>query len=117
LTHAEFIEAYRSGSIRVNIDRTAAARFVSARLLLPLVMLPVLGLGVALALTGWLWTGLVLVALATLAPMLIKRSAPHFVITQALQDSKFYDEAAAAGLLDIVPVNDSERPKRSEGAA
>jgi hypothetical protein len=117
LTHAEFIEAYRSGTIRVNIDRVAAARFVSARLLLPLVMLPVLGIGVALALTGWLWMGLALIAIATLAPVLIKHSAPHFVITQALQDSRFYDDVTVAGLLEIVPVNDSERPKRSEGAA
>lgn len=117
MTHAEFIEAYRSGSIRVNVDRTAAARFVSARLLLPLVMLPVLGVGVALALTGWLWTGLAIIAIATLAPMLIKRSAPHFVISQALQDSRFYEDVAAAGLLEIVRLNDSERPKQREGAA
>jgi hypothetical protein len=117
VTHAEFVEAYRSGSIRVNVDRSAAARFVSARLLLPLVMLPLLGLGVALALVGWLWTGLTVVAVATLAPRLIKRSAPHFVIAHALQDSRFYDDVAAAGLLEVVPVNDAERPKRSEGAA
>jgi hypothetical protein len=112
LTHAEFIEAYRSGSIRVNIDRTAAARFVSARLLLPLVMLPVLGLGVALALTGWLWTGLAVIAIATLAPILIKRSAPHFVITQALQDSKFYNDAVSARLLEIVPVRQDAARRR-----
>jgi hypothetical protein len=102
VTHAEFIEAYRSGSIRVDIDRAAAARFVSARLLLPLVMLPMLGVGVALALTGWIWTGLLVIAIATLAPVLIKRSAPHFVITQALQDSRFYHDATAAGLLHVV---------------
>jgi hypothetical protein len=103
VTHAQFIEAYRSGSIRVNVDRAAAARFVSARLLLPLVMLPVLGIGVALALTSWLWTGLAIIGIATLAPVLVKRSAPHFIITQALQDSRFYDDAAAAGLFEIVP--------------
>jgi hypothetical protein len=103
MTHAQFIEAYRLGSIRVNVDGAAAARFVSARLLLPLVMLPVLGIGVALALTGWLWTGFAIIGAGTLAPILIKRSAPHFIIAQALQDSRFYDDAAAAGLLEIVP--------------
>ena len=106
MTHAEFVNAYRSGSIRVNIDRTAAARYVSARLLLPFVMLPVLGIGVALAMTGWVWAGLATIAAGTLAPMLIKRSAPHFVITQALHDGRFYDDVAASGLLQIVPSDD-----------
>ena len=104
MTHAEFVAAYQSGAIRVDIDRAAAARFVSARLLLPIIKLPVLGLGVAAALTGWIWSGLAIIAAGTLAPMLIKRTAPHFVITHALQDAKFYDEAAAAGLLQIVNV-------------
>jgi hypothetical protein len=101
VTHAEFVAAYRSGAIRVHIDHTAAARFLSARLVLPLVMLPVLGLGVALALTGWVWTGLAVIAVGTVAPILIKRSAHHFVITHALQDAKFYDDVAASGLLQI----------------
>jgi hypothetical protein len=102
VTHAEFVQAYHAGSIRVRIDRAAAARYVSARLLLPLVMLPVLGIGVALALTGWIWTGLAVITGGTLAPILVKRTAPHFVITQALQDRAFYDDVAASGLLQIV---------------
>ena len=101
MTHADFVTAYRSGSVRVEIDRAAAARYLSARLLLPLVMLPVLGVGVALALTGWLWTGFGLIAAATLVPVAIKRSAPHFVLTQALDDAKFYDDVIASGLLQI----------------
>lgn len=102
MTHAEFVAAYRGGTIRVDIDRTEAARYVSARLLLPLVKLPVLGLGVALALTGWIWTGLAIIGAATVAPMLIRRSAPHFVMTHALEDAKFYDDVTAGGLLQIV---------------
>lgn len=49
MTHVEFVEAYRSGAIRI----------------------------------------------------LIKRSAPNFVITHALEDAKFFDDAAASGLLQI----------------
>jgi hypothetical protein len=49
MTHAEFVAAYREGRVRVGIQRKTAARFVSARVLLPLVLLPVLGLGDALA--------------------------------------------------------------------
>ena len=104
MTHSQFVEAYRAGSIRVNIDRTGAARFMSARLLLPLVMLPVLGIGVALALSGWLWTGFALIGLGTLAPVLIKRSAPHFLLKQALEDPRVYEDLTGAGLLQITPV-------------
>ena len=101
MTHSQFLEAYRSGTVRVNVDRTAAARFLSARLLLPLVMLPVLGAGIALALSGWLWTGFALIGAGTLAPIVIKRSAHHFVVTQALQDPTFYEDAMNAGVLII----------------
>ncbi len=104
MTHAEFVAAYHAGTIRVDIDRTDAARYVSARLLLPLVKLPVLGLGVALALTGWIWIGLGIIGAATVAPMLIRRSAPHFILTHALEDAKFYGDVAASGLLQIVKV-------------
>jgi hypothetical protein len=101
MTHREFVVAYRSGAISVNIDHAAAARFLSARLLLPLVMLPVLGAGVALALIGWVWVGLAIIAMGTIAPVIIKRSAPHFVMTHALQDPAFYDAVAASGVLEI----------------
>jgi hypothetical protein len=100
-THAEFVRAYHAGEIRVDIDRKAAARFVSGRLLLPFFMLPVLGIGTALALSGWIWIGLSILAIATLVPLLIKRSAPHFVITQALEDQSFYEAARNAGAMQI----------------
>jgi hypothetical protein len=99
MTHAEFVEAYREGEIKVEVDRHAAARFLSGRLLLPLFMLPILGAGTALALAGWIWSGLAIIAGATLAPIVIKRSAPHFVLTQALEDQRFFSDAVAAGAL------------------
>jgi len=101
VTHAEFVTAYRAGSVRIDIDRTAAARYVSARLLLPIVMLPVLGIGTALALVGWLWTGFSIIAVGTLVPFLIKRSAPHFILTQALEDASFYEDVTRSGLLRL----------------
>lgn len=101
MTHAEFVTGYRDGAVRINIDPAAAGRFMSARLWLPLVRLPVLGIGVALALSGWLWSGFTLIALGTIAPMLIRRSAPHFVLTQALEDERFYQDVVRSGLLEV----------------
>ena len=89
MTHAEFVAAYQRGEIRVEIDPRGAARFVSARLLLPFVALPVLGMGVALALIGWIYTGLSIIAIGFVAPRLIKRGAPSFILPHALQDAAF----------------------------
>ena len=102
LAHREFVAAYRDGAITVNFDPKSAARFLSARLLLPLFMLPVLGIGVGLALTGRIWTGLTVIALGIIVPRLIKRGAPHFLIQQALSDEKLYQELLNADIMQIV---------------
>ncbi len=99
--HNEFVAAYRQGRATVTFDAAGAARLLSARLMLPLMMLPVLGAGVALALIGWLWTGLLVIALGIVVPRLIKRSAPHFLLTQVLEDAALYDEVRASGIMRI----------------
>jgi hypothetical protein len=101
MTHAEFVAAYHRGEIKVEFDPRGAARFISARLLLPLVMMPILGVGVAVALVGWFFTGLAIIALGIVAPQLIKRSAPHFLFQQALNDPAVYDELTHAGVLRV----------------
>jgi hypothetical protein len=99
MTHAEFVAAYRRGEIRVEFDPRGAARFLSARLLLPFVMMPILGIGVAVALVGWFFTGFAIIALGIVVPQLIKRSAPHFLFQQALQDPAVYDELTRTDVL------------------
>lgn len=103
MTHAEFVNAYAAGKVKVAIDPAGAARFMSSRLLLPLFMMPVTGAGIALALTGYLWPGLAVIVASIIAPRLIKRSAPHFILTQILENEKFYDEIAQSGILRIMP--------------
>ena len=101
MPHAEFIAAYRAGRITVEFNPARAGRFLSARLLLPLMMLPVLGAGVALALIGWLWTGLAVIAAGIIVPRLIKRSAPHFLLIQALEDETVFNELIGASVLRL----------------
>jgi len=105
VTHSEFVAAYARGEIRIEIDPKGAARHLSARLLLPFVMMPVVGLGVALALIGWFFLGFAVIALGIIVPQLIKRSAPHFLLTQALQDGAVYEEATRSELLRVTPVS------------
>ncbi len=102
LNHRDFVQAYGEGRIIVNFDPQASARFLSARLLLPLFMMPVLGIGVALALVGWIWTGLLVITLGIIVPRMIKRGAPHFLMQQILDDEDIYREALHAGIMQIV---------------
>ena len=110
MTHAEFVAAYQAGRIRVAVDRAAAARFVAGRAMLPLVLLPFLGLGVALALVGYIITGTIVFLGALLLRFIVRRSSDGFLLWRALQDAAFYDQVRAAHVLAI---EECSTPSRS----
>jgi hypothetical protein len=99
MTHEEFVTAFRNGTITVQVDRKAAARMMSARLLLPFVLLPLLGLGVGLALVGRLFSGLAVFAAALGLRLLVHASSRGFVVNRSLQDAAFYEEMRRSGIL------------------
>ena len=101
MTHEEFVAAYAAGRIRVTIDRAAAARFVSGRAMLPLVLLPILGLGVALALVGYVISGIAVFLGALVVRYVVRRSSNGFLLWRALQDAEFYRQVLAAEVLRI----------------
>jgi hypothetical protein len=103
MTHQEFVAAYQAGRIRVSIDRDAAVRFVSGRAMLPLVMLPLLGLGVALALVGYVISGIAVFLAALLVRYLVRRSSNGFLLWRALQDAEFYRQVVDARVLILTP--------------
>lgn len=104
MTHAEFVTAYRRGDVKVEIDAKAAARHLSARLLLPFVAMPVLGIGVALAIIGWIYTGLAVIAAGVVVPRLIKRGAASFLLQQAIEDPKAFDTLVRANIMRLAPL-------------
>lgn len=114
MTHAEFLASYRRGEITVEMDAKAAARFLSAQLLLPLIAMPVLGIGVALALIGWIYTGLVVIAVGIVAPRLIKRGAASFLLQRAIDDPATYDALMRANVMRVAAPENPEAPARSE---
>ena len=109
MTHGQFVAAYEAGRVRVTIDRDAAARFVSGRAMLPLVMLPLFGFGVALALVGYLVTGAIVFLAALLVRYLVRRSSDGFLVWRALRDSEFYDQVRAAQVLRIEECSEPSR--------
>jgi hypothetical protein len=101
VTHEEFVAAYKAGRVRVTVDRDAAARFVAGRAMLPLVLLPILGLGVALAIVGHVVPGTLIFLGALLMRFLVKRSSEGFLLWRALRDAEFYRQVVAAEVLKV----------------
>ena len=101
MTHAEFVAAYEAGRIRVSVNRDAASRFVARHAILPLVLLPMLGLGVALALVGYIVTGTLIFLGALLLRFIVRRSSGGFIVWRALQNAEFYRQVTAAKVLSI----------------
>ena len=101
MTHDEFVAAYREGKLTVHVDPKAAAALVSRQMMLPLVLLPVLGLGVALALTGYLIMGIVLFVGALVFRYFVRATSRGFILKQSLEDSDFDSQAVAARILVI----------------
>ena len=110
MTHEEFVAAYQAGRLRVTIDRAAAARFVTGRAMLPLVLLPVLGFGVALALVGYIVTGTLVFLGALLLRFVVRRSSDGFLLWRALRDAEFYGQVVAA---QVLAVEERSTPSRS----
>jgi len=105
LTHAQYRDAYARGDIGVRIDPVLAYRYLSARMLLPLVMLAVLGIGTSVALAIHWFPGVLLVIAGFLLPRLTRMSAAQFVMSRSLTDPLIYDDALRLGILHIVPAD------------
>jgi len=101
MTHAEFVAAHREGKLSVHVDPKAAARLVSSRMMLPLILLPAFGIAVALTLTGYLITGILLFVAALAFRYAIRRSSRGFILTRSLEDSAFYEQVVAVGILAV----------------
>lgn len=101
MTHHEFTTAYAAGRVKVTVDPVRASRFVSGRLMLPFLLLPLFGLAVGLALMqSWSWAVAALLVAYALR-YVVRASSPGFVLRRALADAAFYGEAQDRGLLRL----------------
>jgi hypothetical protein len=97
----EFRTGLGAGRFRVVVDPKLARRYVSQRLLLVVLVMPVIGIGIALALAGARWTGALLVAGGVLLHRLVMWQAPHILLHMASRDPKVYEHATQNGLLEV----------------
>jgi len=101
MSHADFVHAARTGTLKACMPPPRAAEYLSRRLLLPFFILPFLGAGVGLALIGWLFTGLLVFLVGFIVPRLIKRNAAAILFTQALDDERLYNDLIEAQVLEL----------------
>jgi hypothetical protein len=99
--HAEFRAGLPVGRFRVIVNPERAQKYVKHRLFIVGIALPVLGLGAALALSGYVWAGLPMVALGALLPRVVKAHAPKILLHLAQQDAKTYQEAIDFEILEV----------------
>lgn len=104
MSHGAYRAAYDRAEIRVDIDPALAYRYLSARMLLPLLMLALMGAGMSVALTVHWFPGILLVAFGFVVPRLTRLSAPAFMMSRSLADPAVYEDLSRLGILKVVRV-------------
>lgn len=101
VSHEEFCAGLPVGRFRVIVNAALAPKYVQHRLWLKILLLPVLGIGLALGLSGYVWAGLALVLVGVLAPRMIKKRAPELLLHLATRDKDIYREAIDYEILEV----------------
>ncbi len=99
--HAEFRAGLPRGRFRVIVNPERAQKYVKHRLFVVGIALPLLGIGAALALSGYVWAGLPMVVVGALLPRVVKAHAPKILLHLAQQDAKTYQEAIDFEILEV----------------
>jgi hypothetical protein len=111
MNHEHFISAYRSGRVRVSVDRSRAVKVCESSLMPTryraahrlwgwIMMLLILGGLVSLFWVPW-WVGLGAALVGIIMAPAIQKSACQFVLEHALDNASFYEQMVAAGV--VVP--------------
>jgi len=101
VSHQEFRTGLPAGRFRIVVDPAKARKYVRHRLLLTFIALPFVGIGAALALSGYPWAGLALVVIGVAGHRLIGAQAPKILLHLALHDERIYRDAINFEILEV----------------
>jgi hypothetical protein len=101
ISHQEFRTGLPAGRFRVIVNRKLARGYMSQRLWLLPVLLPVFGAGFALALSGHTWAGGLLVALGVVVNRAVVWNAGKILLHLAAKDPAVYDFATQHAILEV----------------
>ncbi len=101
VSHAEFCRGLPAGRYRLIVNPERAKKYIRHRLLIVAITMPLAGLGAALALSGYPWAGLALVAAGVLLHRLVTAQAPRILLHLATRDARTYHEALDYEILEV----------------
>lgn len=101
LSHDQFRTGLPLGRYRVIVNPALAPKYVQHRLWMKMLLLPVLGIGVALGVSGHVWAGLALVLVGVVTPRVIRRKAPEILLHLATRDRDIYREAIDHEIMEV----------------
>jgi hypothetical protein len=101
IPHEEFRAGLPAGRFRVIVNPKLARRYVSQRLLLIVVLMPLIGVGIALALTGKTWLGAFLVFLGVALNRITMWQAPALLLQMATRDPAVYEYVTQQGVMEV----------------
>jgi len=99
--YQEFHTGLPLGRFRVIVNPERAQKYVKHRLFVVGISLPILGVGLALVFSGYLWAGLPMIVIGVLMHRVIKAHAPKILLHLAQHDAKTYEEALEYEILEV----------------
>jgi hypothetical protein len=101
ISHEEFRAGLPAGRFRVVVNPKLARRYVSQRLFLLVVLMPLIGVGIALALTGHTWLGAGLVFAGVALNRITMWQAPTLLLQMASRDASVYEYVTQNGVMEV----------------
>lgn len=101
MTHSEFVEQYRNGTIQVRVDRMGARRFLNselapkrymyANLFWAWIWLLSIPAGIVVAIWVKVWLGILLLVISIILPRAIRTTEMQFTLQSALENENIYN--------------------------
>lgn len=101
LPHDEFRAGVPAGRFDLIVNPERAQRYVRHRLFVVGISLPLLGIGAALAVSGYPWAGLPMVLVGMLLHRVVKAHATKILLHLAMTDARTYFEAMEFAILEV----------------
>jgi hypothetical protein len=101
IPHQEFKTSLPRGRFRVIVNPERAQKYIKHKLMVIAIMPPIIGIGAALAISGFVVAGAPLVLFGIMLPRVIKKQAPKILLYLAQNDAKTYQEAIEFEILEV----------------
>ncbi|HWV18480.1 MAG TPA: hypothetical protein VNZ68_07895 [Rhodocyclaceae bacterium] len=97
----DFVAGLPIGRFRLIVNPDRAYKYVRHRMFLNGISIPLLGTGVALALVGYMWPGVIICLFAWGLRRFVKHQAPKILLHLAQKDAKVYYETIEYEIMEV----------------